>query len=246
MNTLQTTNGTFTSFMSVASSIGKEITSVHGKSRAAKFDEIYTSYDFNDGVLTLTTVSGKSVAMRLQDLILGLREPAMLPVGNGLIDKVIDGKGGDDTANKVKYLQTAADYLAHALDEHADVMAIYTLVNQPAKTNEQFKAIIEAVKAVLLPTTQAETYAAMVTVEAGINQLQNLGFEFTSNCAWVDKENVRTYKGTISQTAITEHGNAIGQLITVIDQPVAKTTGDLFAGTIATAFEVTFQFRTTE
>lgn len=242
-NTTTTTNGTYASFKEVARAIGKEITSVHGIARAAKFDELYAAYEFNDGVLTLTTTSGKIVTMSLQDILLGLREPAMLPLGNGQIDKVIDGVAPDSTAAKVKYLQTAADYLTHALNEYADVQAIYTLVHQPAKTNEQLKAVIEAIKEVILPQVQKDTYASLAASEAVINQLQPLGFAFGEKACFLDKENIRTYKGTISQTDITANGPAIAELITVVGQPVAKTSGDIFAGTLTTVFEVTFQLK---
>ncbi len=239
---ITTINGTYPTFKAVALALGKEITSVHGNTRAAKFDELYTEYSFNDGVLTLTSVHNKTTAIRLQDLFLTLRDPDLLPIGNGQIDKVIDGKAGEEK-NTVKYLQTAADYLTHALNEHADVQAIYTLVNQPAKTNEQLKAIIEAVKAVLLPQVQADTYAALVNSEAAIDKLSPLGFTFEGRSCWYDKEGIKTFKGTITQADITANGPAIALLINVIGQPAAKTTGDLFAGTLSTAFDVTFQLK---
>jgi len=238
-----------TDFLTFVNRVG--IDNQNGLKRAERFNAEFKEYSLDDnGKITVTKHDDSQIVFSPVELFGRFQKPADLPNGNGKIDSALDGKSGEnkkavDTSPKVKYLQTSDDYLKTALIEHGDLLAVWEAVAALPATPKvaDYAKMVDTIKAAMLPDEQSQTYAALVASEASTEELKKLGFVFGANSCYLSANNKKVYRGTIDQSAIVTNGKAIGELIETIGQPIAKTEGDLFAGTLKSVYEISFYLK---
>lgn len=250
-----TTSNTNTNTASFLTFVGREgIDNQNGLKRASRFDEVFSSYAINDsGIITVTKKDDSTIVYHPLELFGRFQTPDALPNGNGKIDSALDGKAGENTSKKatvepVKYLQTSAEYLPTALANHADILAVWRILESVKETATKDKLLeaIAAVKALLLPAEQLATYNSLLESEADTEELKALGFIFGTNAVYLDAQKRKVYRGTIEQSIIAANGAKISSLIAPIGQPIPKTEGDLFAGNLQTVYEISFRLKSKE
>lgn len=247
-----TNNQTVSSFLTF---VGREgIDNANGLKRASRFDAIFSSYAISDtGLITVTKHDDSSITFTPIELFGRFQTPDALPNGNGKIDSALDGKAGETTSKKatqepVKYVQTSAEYLPTALQNHADVLAVWRVLEgiKDNATKDKLLEAIATVKALLLPAEQLATYTSLLASEAETEELKTLGFIFGTNSVYLDSQKRKVYRGSIPQDAIASNGDRIRTLIDMIGTPIPKTEGDIFAGTLKTVYEIAFRLKSQE
>lgn len=219
---------------------------VNALKRADRFDEQFKNYElYDDGVIVVEKQNGDAVTFTPIELFARFQTPDALPNGNGKIDAALDGKTGEKrTSAKVKYLQSADDYLQSTIASNVDAAAIWNLINKLPKAPKvaDYAKVVLAIRSTLLPAEKELVYMNMLDSERETDELKTLGFVFGQNAVTV-AENRKQYKATISQEAITANGPVIKELIELVGSPKAVVNGDAFAGTLKTEFEVTFYLK---